>query len=463
MSSNQPWLQPAASVGALDGVAEAPLAGTEELFAALEEERDRRGITRHYQSAECGYNIIGVLRGDHKTFDEDDWAFLRQYITCSRSKKSVEQLKADYEEANKDKKPDWVTCGPAKKSEVIERALERYAANGVNLYALGRSSPELADIADLFENCNLNKVRCFITDKVDLLRMAGANPPELETQLQAARGRRGDEPKVEYRGPILDAVGAVFKTGGDDDFNAAREANTLRLRTLEVSRVVAERRDDTQRQLDALKELLQAEEESFSENSKPSVAEVTADVRALAAETAVELSVEARPQFAARRLEGGVWSAWDPCGTIREVQNSLGLSENNLVRGLLGLYPPLSKKNAYLRNICEVEPYNEAEHGTYDAARVAARFDNGSAFSSVEAALASDSLDDPSDVLIMKRKGSNHRPWSELPETKAGIDARIADSQRCVAIFDVAHCKSFFADVSKAEVAVDAFAASGTA
>ena len=43
-------------VGALDGVAEAPLAGTEELFAALEEERDRRGITRHYQSAECGYN-----------------------------------------------------------------------------------------------------------------------------------------------------------------------------------------------------------------------------------------------------------------------------------------------------------------------------------------------------------------------------------------------------------------------
>ena len=73
------------------------------------------------------------------------------------------------------------------------------------------------------------------------------------------------------------------------------------------------------------------------------------------------------------------------------------------------------------------------------------------------------SLDDPSDVLIMKRKGSNHRPWSELPETKAGIDARIADSQRCVAIFDVAHCKSFFDDVSKAEVAVDAFDASGTA
>ena len=44
------------------------------------------------------------------------------------------------------------------------------------------------------------------------------------------------------------------------------------------------------------------------------------------------------------------------CGNIREVKNSLGLSEDNLVRGLLGLYPPLSKKNAYLRNICEVEP-----------------------------------------------------------------------------------------------------------
>ena len=62
-------------------------------------------------------------------------------------------------------------------------------------------------------------------------------------------------------------------------------------------------------------------------------------------------------------------------------------------------------------------------------------------------------LDDPSDVLIMKRKGSNHRPWSELPETKAGIDARIADSQRCVALVDVAHCRAFFADVNKAEVA----------
>ena len=57
---------------------------------------------------------------------------LRQYITCSRSKKSVEQLKADYEEANKDKKPDWVTCGPAKKSKWIEQALGE--PNGVNLY-----------------------------------------------------------------------------------------------------------------------------------------------------------------------------------------------------------------------------------------------------------------------------------------------------------------------------------------
>ena len=61
-----------------------------------------------------------------------------------------------------------------------------------------------------------------------------------------------------------------------------------------------------------------------------------------------------------------------------------------------------------------------------------------------------------------KRYGSNHRPWSELPETKAGIDARIADSQRCVAVVDVAHCHSFFADVNKAED-VDAFDASGTA
>ena len=63
----------------------------------------------------------------------------------------------------------------------------------------------------------------------------------------------------------------------------------------------------------------------------------------------------------------------------------------------------------------------------------------------------------------MKRYGSNHRPWSELPETKAGIDARIAESQRCVALVDVAHCHSFSADVKKAEVAVDAFDASGTA
>ena len=42
MAFKKPWLQPAAGVGDLEGVAEAPLAGTVELFAALEGERDRR-------------------------------------------------------------------------------------------------------------------------------------------------------------------------------------------------------------------------------------------------------------------------------------------------------------------------------------------------------------------------------------------------------------------------------------
>ena len=384
------WLPDAAYVGALDGVAEASLDGTEELFAALEEERDRRGITQSYQIVESGYNIRDLLRGYHKTFDEDDWAFLRRYITCSLSKKSAAQLKVDYEEANKDKKPDWAKCGVAKKSEVVERALKQYVASDVDVYALSGKSPELAAIADLFENCSPHRVRLFINDNVNLLSIAGAKPRSLEIKLQAARDARGDEPKVEYRGLILDAVGAVLKVGDgdDDDFDAARKAKTLRERVGEFSSVVEVRRAAVKQELEEFAARLRAEEESCSEKARPSLAEVAADVRALAVETAVELSVEARPQFAARRLEGGVWSAWDPCGTKVDVQKSLKVSER-VVRGLLGT-APLSRENKHLANLYEVKPYDEAEHGPYEAAQVAARFDDGSAFSAVEAALASE-------------------------------------------------------------------------
>ncbi len=72
------WLPPAKDVGDLDDEPEAILEGPEEFIAALKGEQVRRGLGgAKYQSTETGYEIVSLLLGHHKTYDEDSWAFLR--------------------------------------------------------------------------------------------------------------------------------------------------------------------------------------------------------------------------------------------------------------------------------------------------------------------------------------------------------------------------------------------------
>ena len=108
---------------------------------------------------------------------------------------------------------------------MIEPALKQYVENNVDVYAPRRSSPELADIADLFENCSSEGIRCFIKARVNLLWPPGPIHGPWRSSSKQCRDAAAMRPRWNT-GPDPAAVGAAFKAGGDDDFDAARKATS---------------------------------------------------------------------------------------------------------------------------------------------------------------------------------------------------------------------------------------------
>ena len=321
---------------------------------------------------------------------------------------SAEALEAT---GDADKKPDWDTCGPAKKSEAVEQALKQCVENKVDVYALTRTDKD--KLVNVFENCTWPRLKNFMKNNVDLPRIAGADPMSLEEKLKAARGRRGNEADARYKAALEAAVDTRFPRKTDGVFDGACAAKTPRLRAGALGEAFDARRIAFMSQRDALAKQIRLLGPPLPPT--PSASDVDARVQQLARDAAEELEVKARPKYVVFKRTDAGWDERILCEEPIDVSKALGIADMNIVRGLMRLRK-LPDKHAHLKDIYKVEPYDPDEHGTYDAARVAARFDDGIAFSAVGLGLASSSAptDDASTAAGLNNADA-------IGETAAGV------------------------------------------